>query len=64
VVTEIVDTVQWFCVFCVQFIVVRATLDIVQWSYALCGVYCGFSNCSYSAIVMSCVWRLLWLQQH
>jgi len=35
--------------------VVTATLDIVQWYCVVCGVYCGYSNRSYSAKVMCCV---------
>jgi len=30
VVTATVDIVQWYCVLCVEFIVITATVDIVQ----------------------------------
>ena len=38
------DIVQWYCVVCVEFIVVTARVDIVQWYCVVCGVYCGYSN--------------------
>jgi len=47
----------------VAFFVVTATVDIVQWYCVFCGVYCGYSNSRYSAMVLCCVWSLLWLQQ-
>jgi len=59
VVTAIVDVVQWYCVG-LEFIVITATVDIVQWYFVLCGVYCGYCNSRYSAILLCCVWRLLW----
>ena len=61
-VTATVDIVQWYCV-CVEIIVVTATVNIVQWYCVLFGVYFGYSNSRYSAIVLSFVWSLLWLQQ-
>ena len=48
---------------CVEFIVVTATVGIVQWYCAVCGDYCKYSNSKYSAMVLCCVWSLLWLQQ-
>ena len=62
VVTSTVDIAQWYCVV-KEFIVVKATVDIVLWYIVVCGVYCGFSNSMYSAMVLCCVWSLLWLQQ-
>jgi len=56
------DIVQWYCIV-LQFIVDTATGDIVQWYCVMCGVYCGDSNTRYSAMVLCCVWSLLWLQQ-
>ena len=35
---------------------VTATVDIVQWYSVVCGVYCGYSNSSYSAKLLFCVW--------
>jgi len=35
--------------------VVKATVDIVQCYCVLCGVYCCYSNRSYSAMVLCCV---------
>jgi len=35
--------------------VVTTTVDIVQWYCVVCGVYCGYSNSRYSAIVLCCV---------
>ena len=57
-----VDIVQCYCVVC-GVIVVTATVGIVQWYCVLCGVYCGYSNSRCSAMVLCCVWSLLWLQQ-
>jgi len=54
VVTSIVDIVQCYC-FVLEFIVVSATVDIVQWYCVLCGVYCGYSNSRYNAMVLCCV---------
>ena len=48
---------------CVEFIVVTATVDIVQCYCVVCGVYCGYSNSRYSAMLLCSVWRLLCLQQ-
>jgi len=57
-----VDIVQWYCVL-LEYIVVTATVGIVQWYCVVCGVYCGYSNCRYSAMVLCCLWSLLWLKQ-
>jgi len=35
--------------------VVTATGDIVKWYCVMCGVYFGYSNNSYSAMVLCCV---------
>ena len=59
--TATVDIVQWYCVV-LEFTVVKATVDIVQWYLVVCGVYCGYSNSRYSAMVLCCLWSLLWLQ--
>ena len=45
------------------FIVVTTTLDIVQWYCVVCGNFCGYSISRYSAMLVCCVWSLLWLQQ-
>jgi len=45
----------------VEFIVVTATVDIVQCYCVLFGVYCGYSNSRYSGMLLCCVWSLLWL---
>ena len=50
-------------VLCVEFIVVTATLVIVQSYCVVCGVVCGYSTSRCSAMVLCCVWGLLWLQQ-
>jgi len=63
VVRATVDIIQWYCVVCVEFIVVTATVGIVQCYCVVYGDYCGYSNSRYSAMVLCCVWRLLWLQQ-
>jgi len=49
-------------VLCVEFMVFTTTVDIVQRYCVVCGVYCGYINRSYSAMVLCCVWSLLWLQ--
>jgi len=59
VVTARVDIVQWYCVV-LEFIVITATVDIVQRYFVLCGVYCGYCNSRYSAMLLCCVWSLLW----
>jgi len=51
VVTATVVIVQWYCVVGVEFIVVTPRVDIVQWYGFACGIYCGYSNSRYSAIV-------------
>jgi len=43
--------------------VVTATVDIVQYYCVLCGVYCGYRNSRYSAMILCSLSRLLWLQQ-
>jgi len=35
--------------------VVTATIDIVQCYCVVCGVYCGYSNSRYSAMLLCCV---------
>jgi len=50
-------------VLCVAFIVIKASVFIVQWYCIVCGVYCGYSNSRNSAMVLCCVWRILCLQQ-
>jgi len=50
-------------VFCLEFIVVIATVDIVQNYCVVCGDSCGYSNRSYSLMLLCCVWSLFWLQQ-
>jgi len=63
VVAATVDIAQRnFDVF-VDFIVVTAAVDVGQWYCVVCGVYCGYGNCSYRAIVLCFVCSLLWLQQ-
>ena len=57
--TAIIDILQWYCVV-LDFIVVTATVDIVQLYCIVCGVFCGYSNRRYSALVLCCVWSLLW----
>jgi len=49
-------------VLCVEFMVVTATVDIVQRYCVVCGVYCGYSTRRYSAILLCYVWTFLWLQ--
>ena len=39
-------------VLCVEFNVVKTTVDIVQWYCVVCGFYFGYSNSSYSAMVL------------
>jgi len=62
VVKATVDIGQWYCVD-VVFIVVTATVDTGQWYCVVWGVYCSYSKSRYSAMVLCCVWSLLWLQQ-
>ena len=62
VVTATVVIVQWYCV-CVELIVVTATVVILQWYCVLCGIYCGYSNSSCSAMLLCRVGSLMWLQQ-
>jgi len=40
---------------CVKFIVVKATVDIVQYYCSVCGDYCGYCYSRYSAMILSCV---------
>ena len=35
-----------------EFIVVTATLGILQWYCVVCGLYCGYSNCRYSPMLL------------
>jgi len=58
-----VDIVQLYSVVCVEFIVVTASVDIVQWYCVVSGFYCGYSNSRYRAMVLCCVWSLLWLEK-
>jgi len=44
---------QLYCVV-LEFIVVKATVDIVQWYCVWFGGYCGGSNSRYSAMVLCC----------
>jgi len=62
VVIATVDIVQWYCVV-FEFIVVTATVDILQCCCVVCGDYFGESNSRYSAMVLCCLWSLLWLKQ-
>jgi len=61
VVTATVDIVQFYCVI-VEFIVVTATVSMVQCYCVVCVVYCCFSNIRSSAMILCCLWSLLWLQ--
>ena len=58
-VTATVDIVQCYCVVCVEFIVVTATADIVKCYCVVCGVYFGYSNSRYSAMILCCMSSLL-----
>jgi len=51
VVTTTIDIVQLNRVVFEVFLV-AATVDRVLWTYVVCGVYWGYSNCSYSAILL------------
>jgi len=62
VVTSTVDIVQCYCVV-LEIIVVTATVDIVQCFCVVFGIYCVYSNSTYSAMLLCFVWRLLWLYQ-
>jgi len=62
VVTAKVDTVECYCVV-VEFIVFTVKAGIVQSYCVVCGVYCGYSNSCYSAILLCSVWSLLWVEQ-
>jgi len=55
VMTATVDIVQWYFVR-LDFIAVTARVDIVQWYCVVCGVYCGYCNSRYSAMLLCCVW--------
>jgi len=37
-----------------------ATVDIVQWNCVWFGVYCGYSDIRFSAMLLRYVWSLLW----
>ena len=47
-------------VLCVEFIVVKAKVDILQCYCVVNRVYCGYSNTRYSAMLLCCVLILLW----
>jgi len=49
-------------VLCVEIIVVTEPLNIVKCYCFVCGVYCGYSNSRYRAMVLCCEWRLFWLK--
>ena len=57
--TSTVDRVQLYYVV-LDFIVVTTTVDIMQWYCAVCVDYCDYRNSRYSAMLLSCVWRLFW----
>jgi len=63
VVTATVDIVQCYFDVWEEFLVVTAPVIIGQWYCVVCGDYCGYSTSRCSAMVMCCVWRLLWLQK-
>jgi len=46
-----------------DFIGVTTNVNIVQWYCVVCGVNCGYSNSSYSAMLLCYVLSFLWLQQ-
>ena len=48
------DIVQCYYVV-LEVIVVKTTVDIVEWYCVVCGGYCGYSNSRYSAKVLCCV---------
>jgi len=52
-----VDIEQWYCVG-LEFIVVTASVVIVEWYLVVFGVYCGYNNCRYRAMVLCCVFSL------
>ena len=62
-VTATSDILQWYFVVCVEFIVFRACVDIVQYYCVVCGVFSGYSNSRYSAMVLCRLWSFLCLQQ-
>ena len=64
VVTASVNILQCYSVVCVEFIVVTAKFDVWQLCFVVCVVYCRYNNSRYSAIVLCCVWSLLWLQHY
>jgi len=39
--------------------VVKTTVEIVQWYCVVCGVYCGYSNSRYSAMVLCFVLKFI-----
>ena len=45
--------------FCVEVIVVTATVDLVQSYSVVCGVYCGDNNSRYSAMVLCFVLKFI-----
>jgi len=50
-------------VLCLEYILVTATVGIVQWYCVVGGDFCGNINSRYSVMVLCCVWNLLWLHQ-
>jgi len=62
VVKATVVIVQWYCVV-FEFIMVTATVDIEQCFCVVFVGYCGNSNSRYSAMLLCCVLRLLWIEQ-
>ena len=57
VVTATADIVLEYCVL-LEIVVVTETVDIVQSYCEVCGVYCGYINSRYSAMVLCCGWSL------
>ena len=51
VVTATVEIVQSYCVV-LQVIAVTGTVDIVKCFCVVCGMFCGYSNSRYSAMIM------------
>jgi len=49
--------------FCVQIIVFTATVGNSAIVLCCVGVHCGYSKSIYSAMVLCCLWSLLWLEQ-
>jgi len=51
-------------VICVVFIVVPATVDMVQCHCVVYGGYFRYINSRYSEIILGFMYSYLWLQQH